>query len=191
MKPIFFDLALLAAGVNSKSEPGEIGDGLADSSIPLCERIRFARLKSGSASWWTAQFSAASNDNERYFVLTTFLVWATPRVILSLVELVSPQIDRLPAKRWDRLYGRLERTIKAERFGSDQPLKALFAKCGSRLSVALALRLPREIASEVAAVKLGRYHGTDRRLLRFDLEHALFAAIKNPSKWKGVLRKVR
>jgi hypothetical protein len=191
LKAVFFDLALIAAGVNSKNEPGEIGGGLTDLSIPLCERIRFARLKSGSASWWTAQFSAASNDDERYFVLTIFLYWATPRVILSLAELVSPQIDLLHAKRWGRLYGRLERTIKVERFSSDQPLKTLLEKCGLRLSVALALRLPNEIASEVAVVKLGRYRGTDRRLLRFDLEHAVPAAIANPSKWKGTLSKVR
>jgi hypothetical protein len=119
------------------------------------------------------------------------LVWATPRAVLSLAELISPHLEQLDDERWELLYGRLERSNKVDKFVIQQSMKVALEHCGLRLSVAIALRLPREKALEIAEAKLGDYRGNDRRLLRFDLENVLPLALQSPSKWKTVLPKVR
>jgi hypothetical protein len=191
LRPSFFDIALVAANVGSKTELGQIGQGLFDQSVPLCERIRYAKLKSGSASWWKMQLEAASNQDQRYFALTVLLVCCAPRLILSISEIISPMLDQLPSKYWDRIHGRVERLDRLERFAIRQPLRTALAKCGERLSVIIGLRLPAELASEIVKIKLTRYRGNDRRILRFQLDQMLAAVFRKPSKWRSALPIIR
>jgi hypothetical protein len=191
MRPIFVDLALIAAGVNSKTENGSIGKGLSDSEISLCERIRYARLKSGSVNWWTEQFAAAKDEEQRNLVLTCFLVWATPRAILVFAEEISTQLDQLTAAQWSRLVGRISRSTKSDRLIFDQQLSSKLAKCSTRFCIALSLRSTSETAERIILSATRSYKGDDRRILRLCLDARLSEAHKNPSKWKELLAIVR
>jgi hypothetical protein len=190
-KPVFLDIALLAAGINSKTENGEIGKGLNDDSIPLCARVRYARLKSGSQSWWIQQFADSANEEQALLVLTSLLIWGTPRVILILAESISSRLDQLTGAQWGRLIGRLERSSKNDKFNFDQPLSAVLAKYGTKFWMAFSLRLSGEIAEKIVLSSAQTYRGSDRRILRMCLEHRFLEAFKTPSKWKDVLPTVR
>jgi len=148
-------------------------------------------LRSGAATWWSSQLSTAATESDRYLVLTTLLVWATPRVILQLSPEISPQLDRFSQPMWNRLFGRLERANKAEKFKVDKSFSRDLANCGLRLAAALALRLPNEAAIEIADAKFSSYRGNDLRLLRFHLGYLYEDVFKNPAKWSGALSVIK
>ncbi|MDA9525711.1 hypothetical protein XI06_36680 [Bradyrhizobium sp. CCBAU 11434] len=191
-RTVFFDIALVAAGIISKTESGQIGEGLLDNSVPLCQRIRYARLRSGSPSWWETQFAQAGEDDDLlYFVLTVFLVWATPRTVLALAASISPRLEMLSESHWEVLSSRLERSNFVDKFIPEQSIKSALAGCDLRIAVALGMRLPDEMATQIATTKLAEYQGDDRRILRFGLERGATLVLENPTRWSSYLPRLR
>jgi len=58
-------LANAAAGIRSKTETCSIFSNLFDHSVSLCRRVRYARLRAGSAAWWGRTFERAVEPHER------------------------------------------------------------------------------------------------------------------------------
>jgi hypothetical protein len=190
-KPIFFDLALIAARINSKADNGEIGKGLNDAEIPLCERIRYARLRSGSPNWWSKQFADSANEEQRQLVLTSLLVWGSPRIILDFAEIISAQLEQLTTEEWGRLIGRLGRSTRSDKLIYDQALATRLEKFGTRYCVAFSLRASRETAEKIILSSTRSYRGNDRRVLKICLDAKLAEALRNPPKWKDLLPTIR
>ncbi|NLS72515.1 NACHT domain-containing protein [Bradyrhizobium brasilense] len=191
MKPIFLDLALLAAGINSKTENGAIGGGITDETVPLCERIRFARLRSGAVNWWREQLERCSDDEQLVFVLTCLLVWGTPRTILMLAETVAVNLDRLSLSQWDRLLARLGRASRNDGFTVDNQLTAKLNKSPLRFCIVFASRLAGEAAERIVLLATRNYDGKDRRILKMSIDAHRAEAQRNPSKWKEALGAIR
>jgi hypothetical protein len=190
-KPIFFDLALLSAGINSKAESGMIGDGLHDAAVSLCERIRYARLRPNATNWWSTQLSCAVTDDDWILVVTVLLVWATPKVILALADEIAPKLEKLGQPHWDQLFGRLERANKTDKARFDDLLFGGLAKCKNRLRVAIALRLSEETVAKLVSSTFRTYHGNDRNILKVCLNVRAAEATRDPLKWRALLPLIR
>jgi hypothetical protein len=186
-QPVFLDLALLAAGISSRSELGRFGERFDDDSIPLCERLRFARLKSGVTSWWSEQIGKGSSKEQSELVLTSALALATPRTIINLAQELSVVIDRLSLEQWAKLCERLERSAKSEKFILEKAVTAALANCGDRFSCALSLRVSEENKAQIIASSFKSYQKDDPQILKICLEDGVKAALEKPAKWKSML----
>lgn len=190
-KPIFFDLALLSARINSKTEPGAIGDGLHDPDVPLCERIRYARLRPNATNWWSSQLSCAVTEDDWFLAVTVLLVWATPKVILALADEIALRLEKLGHPQWDQLFGRLERASKTEKANVDELLFEGLAKCKPRLRVAVVLRHAGEAAASLVSATFRTYRGNDRNILKVCLNVRGMEAARVASKWRAFLPLIR
>jgi hypothetical protein len=186
---IFHDIALVAAGIISKVESGRLGRNLLDSTVPLCERMRFARLKSGAISWWSNQLDACDKENVT-FVLRSLLFWASPRTIIRLAARLSPLVEALEESACRRLLILLERTKRERITLSDSDVKVL-RQSSPRLAIIMAARASHAYAAPIINLALTTYSGTDPITLRGYADSLLGQAIHDPSKWKNALPVVR
>lgn len=113
-----FVLANVAAGIRSTGDSCTEAQDLLDIDIPLCRRVRYARLRAGTAPWWVRQFLRAADIGQQCFAALVALTWASASTIDELAPVLSRILDRLPESDWRRLahsirigvvYGRPER----------------------------------------------------------------------------------
>jgi hypothetical protein len=64
----FTTLAVTASGIRSTSEKCHDHGDLFDNSRSLCQRARFARLKSGAPVWWKGEFKRAKTGHDLLFL---------------------------------------------------------------------------------------------------------------------------
>src|SRR6185369_694643 len=84
--PLLLSLAVVAAGIRSKTERCPDAPDLLDRNRPLCRRVRFARLRAGVNSYWAAQLQAVQTSSDAALVLLTLFTWCTSGVILDNYE---------------------------------------------------------------------------------------------------------
>ena len=89
----FAIMANIGAGIRAKDEKSEQASELLDPSLPLCERVRYARLRAGAAKWWEAQLQFASDQSGVAFALLVLLTWAGPSVFNRLSQLNRRETD--------------------------------------------------------------------------------------------------
>ena len=106
----FDNLANIAAAAGSKDEKYDNADDLHDASVPLCQRARRARLRSGSPNWWRHQIEHAGNDNAQIFALLLFFSWAGPETLKKLVDIVNPILHSLAESSWQQLFSSLRQS---------------------------------------------------------------------------------
>jgi hypothetical protein len=189
MRPALTDIALLSGGVASRHEKGSYGTDIADASVPLCERIRFARLRSGAPQWWDEQFKRCSDINYRYLLLTTFLYWATPRTILHLAPLVEKELETLSPSKWSRLVDRLRRTTTPS--SSSINLSDASKIRSDRLMAVLSLRIPAEMGNELLATKLIRYKKDDPNILEMVVHSLIQRTSEDEKAWRAALSLIK
>jgi hypothetical protein len=83
---VFYQMANFASGINSKDDDYSKFADLLDCSKSLCDRLRYARFRSGNISWWKEQFGESSTSSENLLVILTFSTWASARTMLKLVD---------------------------------------------------------------------------------------------------------
>uniref|UniRef100_UPI0029168B61 hypothetical protein n=1 Tax=Bradyrhizobium sp. SZCCHNS2096 TaxID=3057309 RepID=UPI0029168B61 len=185
--PALLDIALISAGISAKEERGAFGAGFDDKSIPLCETLRYARLKSGAYQWWLSNLNRGS---EHLVALTTLLCWATPRTILLIKDCVGPLVDALERRAWHRLVDRIKRTVSI--WGrSDASGLALREVQSDRLFLALALRLSPVDRDQFICSKFIRYSGDDRKILEMACDSAVRLACAGILQWSDAVDMIR
>jgi hypothetical protein len=86
-------LAIVAAGIKSRSETyDEYGD-LLDKDVSICKRVRHARLKSGNINYWLEVLKKETPSN---FTLTVLFSWCTPKTIIELSDLINKSVEAIP-----------------------------------------------------------------------------------------------
>jgi hypothetical protein len=183
---VFEEIALVAAGVISRVEPGKIGNGLLDSTVGLCERMRFARLKSGASRWWSDQMAKATNKTDFGFILRVLLTWATPRTIVQLATELTPLVDELDSPAFSRLLYFLGRT-RREKITLEDSDYAVLKKSSPRLAAILVERATRSRADQIIFLALQKYRGSDAAILRTCIENMIHLVRQDHSKWKVAL----
>jgi hypothetical protein len=181
------DIALLSAGISSKDERGQFGDDIDDPIIPLCQSLRFARLKSGAPNWWLSQLSKTSNQE---LSLTTLLCWATARTTRQLAQHVAPLVDQLEQKSWSTLIDRIKRIAEISG-ASDGSIEGIETIQSDRLFLAIALRSPRDERDLQIFERFKGYVGTDVVIFTAVSEAALHLAERDSRKWNATLQVIK
>ena len=190
--PVFDEIAVISAGIHSKLEQGRVGTDLFDAAVPLCERSRYARLRSGSPRWWLAQLDAADNESKVDFALINMIAWATPRTMAQISNRLSGLLDGLDERKFRRLVEIATRSSSPDKAGikGTQMVGALNVVSPR----ALALLMRRSHPADVDIIFEGalKDSGTkDSIVLSMVAEMAVRRAIENPAEWKGALPIVR
>lgn len=138
----FSTLAVVAAGVKSRSEGGDMHSDLLDHSAPLVYRVRYARLRAGSAAYWRPLLRADYPSTDRHLIASVVLSWAGNSVFRecrdeldALLESLSPSEFNLVASTL-RIQSSITTTLNPQE---------IFSACtapNARLLVGVGLRSP-------------------------------------------------
>ncbi len=190
---IFAELAAIAAGIRSKTEIGRIGSDLADSNVPISERARFARLRSGATRWWSDQLVVASGEADKFFELICVLVWGSPRTIIQVGDLISELVDALPPLEWSELFGSIERVLSFDperRARIDSKLLRSMNRLSPRVLAVLITRSGHLSAEQILDGSLRDYSGKDTSVWSSIVDIALLRAVREGT-WRDALTRVK
>jgi hypothetical protein len=106
----FFELANQSAGIKSIDETHTESPDLFDSSKPLCNRARYARLRAGQISYWKKHLELAYKDSTKTaFTLLILMAWASSTVLENLVLEVEKAVEAVDEQDWSVLIKALKR----------------------------------------------------------------------------------
>jgi len=190
LTPTFIDIALVAAGVTGKEERGNFGAHFHDASTPLCERFRFARLKSGAPNWWISQLELSNDNGGLEIPLTVLLCWGTTRTILQICHNIERVIDSFDDSQWSRLLQRIQRAARVGA-ASSATLEGVGSITSDRLFLAVALRTTRNESDNLVFERFREYSGKDAQILEAVSNSAIRLALANPRNWAKAVSVIR
>ncbi|PIQ21438.1 MAG: NTPase (NACHT family)-like protein [Cytophagales bacterium CG18_big_fil_WC_8_21_14_2_50_42_9] len=182
---IFYLIAIISGGIKSKTEKFEEFNNLHDESVSLCKRIRNARLKSGNILWWKFQIESSTNI---LFTLSVFFTWATPKTLLSLIDLLSQRINSLKSKDLEYLINNLETLTNNSDLGKVQ--EKLFINQISNLSISdtlkfiLILRVSESQKKKFIYNNYQNYSGDIQQILTLKLQYLIESFFLDPTNIK-------
>lgn len=193
---VHFHIANVASGIKSTRETCTDFPDLLDHSKSLCRRARYARLRAGSAYWWTNQFELAKNESDLMFVSLLLLTWGSQRTLLSTSEIVSSALDRLSPYNWKRLIRSLQQALSLTREQMKDNLLALSVdelpdRLSERTVTAFGTRALKENSKDIYLKYLLQYEGEDPFVLEFSQDIALEVLLTNPQNWRPHLNMIR
>lgn len=183
-------LANASAGIRSKEEQCDDAADFFDESIPLCRRVRYARLRAGSSSWWNIQLSSATTQFEIACSLLVFFSWSGASVFEKLAFLADDKIRSLELDWWKKISDAIRSApygLGVARREIKVALKNLPSELSERTIIALSFRLNEESAQSLFLERLSDYNGDDPAVLAFCQQSALRAAQHDPDKWRSWL----
>lgn len=191
---VFRVLAVLSSATKSGTRLAAGAPQLFDEDVDLCLRAKYARLRAGSAAWWSRQLTVAADFETRTFALLLFSSWAGPKTLRSLSPLASELVDSLPNEWWERLHNALDQRVphwsQYASKASDISMGDLPEEVGIRFFVLVAGRLKRRERRAMYRRFLKRYDGTDPAVLDLCLETSLRCAIEGVEPWSEWLEAI-
>jgi hypothetical protein len=163
--------------------------------IPLCDRARFARLKSGVHGWWREQILAARSEQERYFLLMLMMTWLTPKTMIKLSAEFSELLDALSPVEWEKIaqfsnvIHYLASNQKKDALADEE--RKILAKVSPRFLIAIASNTERETARKMYSINLANYAGNDEVVVAFCARRAFEGALNGTTSWDVFLRTAR
>jgi hypothetical protein len=116
-KWVFNILATIIAGIKNKEVLSMEYGSLLNSSISLCKRVKYARIKSGDLNYWEQQFNQSAY---LVFVCLVFFTWATPKIILKINGKLQFVINQISKNDIKLLSNSLENTTLRNKFTKKQ-----------------------------------------------------------------------
>lgn len=162
--------AIHAAGITSKAEVGAGATALFDSTVDICQRARYARLKR-AASWWNDQLGSADGDEDVSLWLLILLTYGGPQILGKLMPAVSKALDTLSPDSYVRVIATLRGTMQSAGARANRSLaKFLQANDLGARTNGLALALTLELDIEfLAKVEKSDVHPYVSALVRRDI----------------------
>ncbi|WP_152642595.1 NACHT domain-containing protein [Pseudarthrobacter chlorophenolicus] len=90
----------IAAGIRSSSLRGKGARDLFDSNVPLTERARHARLRSGDAEWWRSQYESAGTPSEKGAWAMFVCSWVREDLVVALQEELESALAEMPSHQF-------------------------------------------------------------------------------------------
>ena len=184
----FAILANIAAGIRAKDMKSEQANELHDPSVPLCERVRYARLRAGMAKWWETQLKLASDQSGVALALLVLLTWAGSSVFNKLNQLIDEKLMSLDVEWWHKLDDGLRafaHSTNKRRIAVD--FAAIPESISERLMVALAARVGDEPLAQTFKARLMGYEGDDPPTLELCQRIALMSTQSSGKAWRDWL----
>jgi hypothetical protein len=188
----FADFANIASGIRSPSETCAEAVDLLNGSISLCRRVRYARLRTANAQWWSRQFDKASGEYEIALVMLVLLTWASKTTLVAVIEEMEAAQSVLSAEAWKKVFVRSRfrpfRFDRRETFTDPAELPPLLS---SRFAAFFASRSTGLAAEVLYKAYFASVDGVDEVGLEFTLLGALdHENVKKPS-WNPDLALIR
>jgi hypothetical protein len=163
------EVALATLGL--KADSATTASSLLDASTSLCDRVQFAKLKSGDLKWWKEQLANAESENNRVLVLAVLRESAGGKVLRSLRVPTTEMLESLSLESWLTLAdvsgsGR-ERTIEP------LDIRTPTERQSARYSAYVFPRLKKDGKYRTFDASLKDYSGSDPAVHRARLEGAL------------------
>jgi hypothetical protein len=149
-----YHLATAAAAIRSSSERGRGASSLFDHDVPLCDRARSARLRTGGSAWWSTQFADARSPEDLMFWGLLLMTWGSPKVIENLQDELDEVLQGLPEEEYDLLFNataelRKQADESSSKFRDRVTLKR---DASSRIRAIVAVRYPSKVTNRSLAV---------------------------------------
>lgn len=186
--------ANVASGIRSSSETCIDASDLFDTSIPLCRRARYARLRAGNPQWWTTQLQRAKNSNERMLVCLLWFTWASAASVEQSVGEFDKTVLDLEPTDWERLLLSVKDAIGFTGKPSggrnrDFELRQLaLDDLSFRTATLLKLRARPVTAQNIYTQKLREYSGHDLQIVESSHASAVGALSTGRGDWSKDLR---
>ncbi|MXW36940.1 MAG: NACHT domain-containing protein [Acidobacteria bacterium] len=184
----FAVLANIGAGIRGKGKKSEHARELHDPSVPLCERVRYARLRANAPRWWEAQLRVASDQSEVALALLVSLKWAGLSVFSRLSHLIDAKLEHLDVEWWHKLdHGLRACGVDTRRRLTAVDLAAIPESISERFIVALSTRVREESLVQVFKARLMDYEGDDPATLALCQRMALSSTQGSQGAWRDAL----
>lgn len=190
---VFNVLATVAAGIRSRDERYAYANQLHDSAVPLCERVRYARLRAGTANWWREQIESAPSRDDLILSLLVFSCWSGSSAIVSLHELFESKICSLTDIEWRRLATSIRRISgdRQDAIQMNQRLSSLPESVSERFAVCFYPRTNYEVREKLFDDCFVHYDGDDVVILEHCQAGAIMAANNGATSWESLLPLIR
>ncbi|HEY9176329.1 MAG TPA: hypothetical protein VIN07_01500, partial [Flavipsychrobacter sp.] len=176
-------LAIISSGIRSQSERYSEFNDITDTSIPICYRLRNARLKSGNIRWWREQFNSSSSSNIKIVACATFIVWATVRTITELKSEFMLTINSLDEKEMNKLIQYVKHAVNVNQLNSEsiRVIATLLSdkSLSDQFRYLLCLKLPSKEIIKTLASFLEGYNGNHGALLELKLNFYIGRLLDN------------
>lgn len=184
-------IAAIAAGVKSKAILYDGYSDLHDASISLCKRTKYARMKSGQAKYWEKQLSYPTN---LHFTLLVFFTWATPKVIVQLMPLLSKKVKSLSLEEFEMLANSLSGILDKTIFDNSQQVfierEISMKRNQDELKFILSLRFEDANGQKFVYKNINKSTGVLERTIEVKFRYLIQSFLKNPVD-ASILNKVK
>ena len=192
----FVELANIAASIRSAKELCEDSPDLLNSDRPLVRRARYARLRSNSRKWWSAQLEAATSPDEVWMVLLSFATWAGARTIEALADSIDRLIVGFGTNEWYSLYSSLHAAVelissRSRRRPLELRVNELPSSLSARTISLFAARCTPAVADELYERFLIDFDGDDKMVISLRTDVQVQRALADEAKWSEALEGLR
>lgn len=178
---IFYIIATISSGIKSKTQIFDDHGDIANSSLSLCKRARYARLKSGNVNYWQEQFKIAE---EMPFKLLLFFTWATPNLIVQLLKTINTIINNLSSDSFAKILRGLGKTTRNSQFTKMQSSQLIDgiddSSQNSRVRYLLSRRFDSNQIGEFICGNLSNDLSQFKDAFEIRLEYLIVKFIENP-----------
>ncbi len=185
----FYVFSTIVASVKIKAIVSNDFKELCNHNISLCQRIMFARYKSGNVKFWLKHFDDIENNT---FVLLVFFTWATPKVIITLFDKLLNIFSNLNPDELLYLQRDLLLTTQVSLFSTIQQkemeekifaIKTKFqnSKLVNDLVYMISFRFPKNKSLEFIFNNIHNYNGTLKGVLDKKLEYLILSFFNKPN----------
>jgi hypothetical protein len=191
---VAYSMANIAAGIKSTTETCTDASALFETTLSLCKRARYARLRAGQPSWWEQQLRAAPNLPDKMFAALLLLTWGSPTTLAQNIREIEAVVASLQDIDWQRLFDSVEEAVMLTKDQSGDRTAHITipeAQISHRTLAILYLRAGSQSAQDIYAKQLISYSGTDRCICKVINSQALRSIASGHVDWKRDLAAIQ
>lgn len=189
---VLYRLANIAAGIKSSNEKYKEYNVLFDHSKPLCYRVRHARLRHSSYTWWKEQLGSVTDENDLMLFTLVFMTWASVSTQNAMSKIINEKLDGLSVESWVKIVTTAKATLEIVEYSKNNiNLNELPDVLPYRTVVSIGLKTSDKIVTALYFKYLKNYSGDDPVVLSFCQRTAVNILYSGSDEWEFALSVVQ
>jgi hypothetical protein len=181
-----FSIANLAAGIKSTTERAPTASEFHDTSVSLCHRARYARLRAGSDTWWIHRLQESPTTMQSLFLTLLWGTWASSTTIMRSLAVFTRFVEALSTDEWSQLYAGVRDAAYTAVRSSRRQLQLTpehVKRMPVRMATIMYLRGNPHTDQVLYELNLRNYKGNDVRVLESAQRGAVDAILRGREEW--------